>query len=789
MNKNQFFNRNSHLNVDRSEIERKWRVFQEEQEFLMMAEAARQGRGGAIIPSPGGGSGSLDQEVIYSLTLSFDNISSANTLVGDYSNVEDWNVFFDLPNLGTPFTGVEVLGDDVILTGGRNIKVKPSLMYPWVDNIFLIKIIDTGCITSVGGDAFSYCDGLTDVILPNCSIVYGWDDSPDEDWGGFGGCVNLANLSVPNLLTAGKGAFPECISLLAVNFPKLTSAGNQCFSSCSGLTTVNLPLVASIGAECFSQCTSLESISMPLCTNLGGTFGNDSVFGGINGNTINVVINNSVLTDADLIDLSINNSITVNGGSYQPFSGFSGDLSITFDDIASANALVGDASDVNDWNTFFNLPSWSVEFTSVNVSGRLITLLGGENIVMRDNLFQNNVTIDEIQDTGCVVYLGYQCFQGCSALDPVALPAVIYLGDSCFSSCTALTSINAEALQYIGNSCFSSCISINSISFPLITSLGSGVFIGCYSLDYVNLPELLTSGGSNFQSCLLLQTIDTPKVVSFGPGDFQGCTYIQQLITFPDLQTIGNNGFFGCTSLAQIALPSLISIGESCFENCTSLGNIFNLPELSIIGNRAFRGCSAIQTVSMPKLEIAGDQCFAQCSQLYQIEFPSLLELGSECFTSTNLQGVLNLSTVTTIGNGCFSGCQTLYGINLDVVKDLGDNCFLNCGGLIGFSAPLLENIGNNCFEGATSFTDFNFPSVLTIGDECFKSCTNVFTFNLPMCTNLGTSVGDNGVFNGISGRSIALTVPAALTTCNSGNPDGDIQYLQANNSVVVITT
>jgi hypothetical protein len=25
--------------------------------------------------------------------------------------------------------------------------------------------------------------------------------------------------------------------------------------------------------------------------------------------------------------------------------------------------------------------------------------------------------------------------------------------------------------------------------------------------------------------------------------------------------------------------------------------------------------------------------------------------------------------------------------------------------------------------------------------------------------------------------------------TCNGGNPDGDIQYLQANNTVTVITT
>lgn len=38
-----------------------------------------------------------------------------------------------------------------------------------------------------------------------------------------------------------------------------------------------------------------------------------------------------------------------------------------------------------------------------------------------------------------------------------------------------------------------------------------------------------------------------------------------------------------------------------------------------------------------------------------------------------------------------------------------------------------------------------------------------------------------------ITGKTITLTVPAALMTCNGGNPDGDIAYLQANNTVTVI--
>jgi len=44
-------------------------------------------------------------------------------------------------------------------------------------------------------------------------------------------------------------------------------------------------------------------------------------------------------------------------------------------------------------------------------------------------------------------------------------------------------------------------------------------------------------------------------------------------------------------------------------------------------------------------------------------------------------------------------------------------------------------------------------------------------------------------VFTNIAGQTITLTIPSALMTCNGGNPDGDIQYLQANNTVTIIQT
>lgn len=86
--------------------------------------------------------------------------------------------------------------------------------------------------------------------------------------------------------------------------------------------------------------------------------------------------------------------------------------------------------------------------------------------------------------------------------------------------------------------------------------------------------------------------------------------------------------------------------------------------------------------------------------------------------------------------------------------------------------------------------TTLDLPQLTTTGDYgLFLNCISLTTINLPVCTNLGLTVGNNSVFNLITGQTITLTVPAALMTCNGGNPDGDIDYLQVNNTVTIITT
>jgi hypothetical protein len=303
--------------------------------------------------------------------LLFNDINNANLLVGDASNVSDWNYFLNLPALGNPFTSVEVLGNEVKLYGGSNIKVKPALMYN-EGYQYLVSIVDEiGCITSVGGDAFSYCELLTSVSLPECTIIYGYEDSPYDDYGGFGGCQALANINIPKLVTLGSYALSDNISIsTSLNFPLLTTIADGGLSYLSNATSINLPSLETIGAS--------------------GLSGNNAV-------------------------------------------------------------------------TSFVLPNVSL--------------------------------------------IGDYAFAGCSSLTTISLPKLTTAGNRCFYYCTSLASISLPILETAGDYCFTDCSSLTTINLPVLVSAGIACFVDCSSLTTINLPQCINLGPDCFDSMVFANII------------------------------------------------------------------------------------------------------------------------------------------------------------------------------------------------------------------------------------------------------------------------------------------
>ena len=112
-------------------------------------------------------------------------------------------------------------------------------------------------VTTIGDEAFAYCDSLTNITIPNSVTTIG-------DWA-FSNCDSLTCITIPSSVTSiGSSAFSDCYSLTNVRFEEniqLTSIGNYAFSNCDSLTGITLPSsVTTIGNGAFAHCDSLNTV-------------------------------------------------------------------------------------------------------------------------------------------------------------------------------------------------------------------------------------------------------------------------------------------------------------------------------------------------------------------------------------------------------------------------------------------------------------------------------------------------------------------------------------------------
>jgi hypothetical protein len=357
---------------------------------------------------------------------------------------------------------------------------------------------------------------------------------------------------------------------------------------------------------------------------------------------------------------------------------------LSFVDISFANGLVGDATDVNDWNAYLDLPTNGTPFDSVVVTGNEVALYGGASITIRNDAFN-------AEGKPTVPYLTSVIDEG---------GRIIEIGIASFSNQTTLTVFTAPNVTTIGLSAFNLC-GIISVNFPLLVNIGNTAFVAC--------PNLTT-------------------------------------VTFNSITTLSNNCFVSCTSLTAINCPLLETIGDYCFD-----------------------GCSSITAIDFPLVTYLGSGAFAACSLLQSIKFDSLIVLnGGGTFSSTAIQTLIstNFPVLTTIGQTDFGSCYSLTSVNL----------------------PSVTSVGYYGFGECTALMDVQLPNVTYTEQGSFTLCSALTNLYMPSLTNLGASVGNNLVFLNIIGATLTFTIPAALMTCNSGNPDGDIQYLQANNTVTIVT-
>lgn len=125
----------------------------------------------------------------------------------------------------------------------------------------LTSVTIPNSVTSISADAFKDCSGLTSVTIPNSVTSIGTY--------AFSGCSGLTSVTIPNSVTGiGKYAFQNCNSLTSVTISNsVTAIGDGAFSNCSSLSVVNFnatncTTMGISSSPVFNGCTSLATLNI-----------------------------------------------------------------------------------------------------------------------------------------------------------------------------------------------------------------------------------------------------------------------------------------------------------------------------------------------------------------------------------------------------------------------------------------------------------------------------------------------------------------------------------------------
>ena len=206
----------------------------------------------------------------------FENCKNLRTIYA--MNVESIGnrAFYNCESLRNPFfANIKKIGSYSFYNTGS----KENLIYGRTFRLYLknlteipegafmysaISGVNLGKISSIGKNAFSECNSLTNIYAEYISYL------PD---GAFKGLNSLISVHIDDLSYIPSSAFSTCENLLVVAVPKAELINSSAFENCSSLMSVNLPAAEIIYANAFNGCTSLTELNLPSMTGF-----NESVY-------------------------------------------------------------------------------------------------------------------------------------------------------------------------------------------------------------------------------------------------------------------------------------------------------------------------------------------------------------------------------------------------------------------------------------------------------------------------------------------------------------------------------
>ena len=666
----------------------------------------------------------------------------------------------------------------------------------------LTSVVIGNGVTSIGEEVFSYCTGLTSIEIPNSVTSIGRS--------AFNGCSGLTSVVIGNGVTSiGEDVFSYCTGLTSITIPNsVTSIGEDAFYGCTGLASITIPnSVTSIGMSAFSFCTGLTSIEIPNSVTSIGHFAFDGCSGRVNLNctTIgnwfaNTSIQEVVIGD-DVAKIDIrafdmcDKLTTVVIGSGVTSVGIG-----AFTNCSSLEKVEINCTTIGDW--FYGTPIKEV-------------VIGNNVTSIMDGAFSNCTSLTSIEIPNSVTSITDRALYGCSNLASV----VVAEGNAVYDSrnnCNAIieTSTNTlilgckstiipNSVTSIGRWAFRANKGLTNITIGnSIASIGDGTFYNCSGLACITIPNSVTSITIDaFYGCKNLASIVVAEENSVYDSR-NNCNAIIETSTntlilgckstiIPNSVTcIGRYAFSSCTGLTSIEIPNSVkSISFDAFSYCSGLTSITSLipaEELFTVDTSVFNGVDkATCTLYVPagaKSKYASTDGWKGFINIVEIEAePEVPTIGGSCgenATWTLVDGVLTIGGTGAMYDYTTSSPAPWNEYKNDIksvvinegVTLIGNYAFYYCTGFTSIEIPnSVTSIGNYAFFGCSGFASIEIPnSVTSIGELAFQNCTSLTSIEIP---NSVKSIGDYA-FRFCRGLT-SIAIPNSVTSVGRDMLDG----------------
>lgn len=357
-----------------------------------------------------------------------------------------------------------------------------------------LKKIDINCET-IGDEAFSGCDSLTDITLGSSVKILG-----DKV---FYTCKNLENVEIPSTVTdIGEKTFYSCPKLKeAIIRAGTVKAGT--FYNCRALTTLiisdNATLDASFTAKNAYANGTLETVKIGK-----GAIG-DSAFS-----------NCTNLTTVELGDgvTSIGTSAFIRCTQLPSITIGSGVTSIGKNAFNGCTAL-----------TNANIGSGAIGESAFNGCTSLANVTLGNGVTqIGKNAFIRCAQIPSITIGSGVTSIGSGAFNGCTALTNANIGSGA-IGANAFQDCSRLVNVTlGDGVTSIGANAFLRCTELTSMDIgSSVKTIESYAFSGCSSLSEVTISAAQI-GNQAFRSANALKKVTLGDGVEAIPaGAFSSC--------------------------------------------------------------------------------------------------------------------------------------------------------------------------------------------------------------------------------------------------------------------------